>query len=183
MRLIETRRILDDTTHEIQIGSFKVIGRFPLLVVSFLNSILSETGGAFFVNGGRRVQVVMDELSQEVLDLIDQTAILVLDPMNLSHRRFANTHPTRVSWFSLESTLPGGMSGSYLGKDAFELLYVGEGGIERYRLLSGFRVTRELVAAVCATREAGVKEDVVRAGLTGGAFERERGDALSAVSI
>ena len=149
--------------HEIQVGTFSVIGRFPVLVLAHLKEIFESSSRPLFIGSSQLVQVLLDDATQEVQDhpaFENQT--LILDPLNGSHKKLADGYKGKISWFCIQNMPYLGYRGTYFDYVNRELIYMNENNSESYVLSGSVKATRELAAAICAARESGIDPDEIR---------------------
>jgi hypothetical protein len=150
-------------SHEIQIGNFSVTGRFPILVLAHLKDICENSGRPLFFRPGHAVKVFLDDITDAHLeDLGGEHPTLILDPSNKSHNEVAKEYQGSVSWFSIDKLPHPNYRGTSMKPNSNEILYSKDNRLETYQLLDCTRPSRELSAAFCAAREAGISESEVR---------------------
>ena len=155
------------TFHEIQVGSFSVVGRFPVLVLSHLKDILEKSGRPLFFNSPKSVQVFLEDAALDLRNYsVAMNKTLILDPFIDSHKNLAATYEGEISWFCTQSIPYPDYQGIYFNRPKQELIYVKENEHENYQLPEATIVTRELAASICAIRELGVDPGEIRSALT-----------------
>lgn len=151
-----------ENLHEIQVGNFSVIGRFPVIVIAQIRDIFEKSGRPLFVTPGPSVRVILDEIDGEFQeDLTFPIKTLILDPNLESHLNLADRFQQNIRWFSDRSFPHVSYRGTFFDDSEREFVYTGGGEVERFRAgsLEGARL---LAGVICSVRESGVSAEEVR---------------------